>query len=246
MSLALTNLVIIPTYNEVENIEAIINAVLDQGDEFSILIVDDNSPDGTASKVKSHDLFLKRIFILERSAKLGLGSAYIEGFKYALSKRFDLIYEMDADFSHNPNTLKDLKQACIDGADIAVGSRYTKGGGIHNWTYERLALSFCASLYVRMITGMPVKDPTAGFVCYKRLVLESIDLDKVKFIGYAFQIEMKYTAWQKGFIIKEVPILFEDRKAGTSKMNTSIVSEAIKGVINLRFRALKGEFRKNT
>ncbi len=227
-------LVIIPTYNEIENIQKIIDAVLQQGEDYNVLIVDDNSPDGTADVVKNHTQFNQRIFILEREGKLGLGTAYIAGFKYGIKQGFEYILEMDADFSHDPNALPSLVKRCQSGADICVGSRYTKGGGIKNWSKYRLFLSFGASLYVRMLTSLPVKDPTAGFICYNRRVLQTIDLDKIKFIGYAFQIEMKYAAHTLGFNIEEEPIIFKDREEGTSKMNTSIVKEAMLGVLKMR------------
>ncbi len=237
-------LVIIPTYNEIENILSIIEAVMKQGDLFSVLIVDDNSPDGTGDAVKVLQEKNERIHLLQRKGKLGLGTAYIAGFKYGIEKGFDYIFEMDADFSHNPNDLNRLLQACKDqGADMAVGSRYVKGGNIKNWSKDRIVLSYGASLYVRTITWLPVNDPTAGFICYHRRVLEAIDLDKIKFIGYTFQIEMKYFAWSKGFKIVEVPITFVDRVKGNSKMNTNIVSEAILGVLKMRWRKATGYYK---
>ncbi len=231
------NLVIIPTYNEKENIEAIIGAVFDLTEEFDVLIVDDNSPDGTRDIVRR---LMKenqgRLHMEERAGKQGLGTAYIHGFKWALANNYDLIFEMDADFSHPPKKLEELLRACRDeGADIAVGSRYIKGGNIENWPLDRKALSYGASLYVRMITWIPCKDSTAGFVCYRRKVLETLDLDNIQFIGYAFQIEMKYKAWKLGFKIKEVPITFKDREKGQSKMSINIVNEAMLGVLQLRF-----------
>jgi dolichol-phosphate mannosyltransferase len=236
-------LVIIPTYNEIENIHSIIEAVMVQGDLFSVLIVDDNSPDGTGDVVKVLQEKNARIHLLQRKGKLGLGTAYIAGFKYGLEKGFDYIFEMDADFSHNPNDLNRLLHGCKElGADMAVGSRYVKGGNIKNWSKDRLLLSYGASLYVRTITWLPVNDPTAGFICYHRRVLEAIDLDKIKFIGYTFQIEMKYFAWSKGFKIIEVPITFVDREKGNSKMNTNIVSEAILGVLKMRWRKATGYY----
>jgi dolichol-phosphate mannosyltransferase len=236
-------LVIIPTYNEIENIRAIVAAALAQGDEFSVLIVDDNSPDGTADAVKEMQKTDQRIHLLQRSGKLGLGTAYIAGFRYGIEHKFDYIFEMDADFSHNPNDLKRLLQACVEqGGDVAVGSRYVKGGNIKNWSKDRIILSYGASLYVRFITWLPVNDPTAGFICYHRRVLEALDLDKIKFIGYTFQIEMKYYAYIKGFRIIEVPISFVDREKGQSKMNGKIVSEAIKGVIQMRWRKLQSYY----
>lgn len=229
-------LVIIPTYNEKENISLIIEAVLRLRPDIEMLIVDDGSPDGTADIVKELQKSESRIHLLQRNGKLGLGTAYITGFKWGLKVGFDYLLEMDADFSHPPHKVLELLHACEnDGADVAVGSRYTKGGGIKNWPLKRLALSYGASLYTRFITWMPIKDPTAGFVCYKRKVLETLDLDNIKFVGYAFQIEMKYKCWRKGYKIKEVPITFTDRVAGTSKMHGSIVKEAAMGVIKLRF-----------
>lgn len=228
-------LVIIPTYNEKENIENIIRKVCSLEGNFHILIVDDGSPDGTAGIVKSlQSEFSDRLHIAERSGKQGLGTAYIFGFKWALNKGYEYIFEMDADFSHNPDDLIRLYEACHNGADVSVGSRYTSGGKIKNWPFDRIFISYGASVYVRMITWMPVKDCTAGFVCYKRKVLEQLPLDKVQFIGYAFQIEMKYRAWKLGFKIKEVPITFVDRKEGVSKMSKGIVKEAIFGVWKMR------------
>jgi dolichol-phosphate mannosyltransferase len=236
-------LVIIPTYNEIENIEAIIAAVLEQNDDFDILIVDDGSPDGAGAKVKELQGNSNRIHILERSGKLGLGTAYLAGFRFGLENKYEYIFEMDADFSHPPKDLNNLYAACQNGADVAVGSRYTKGGGVKDWSNYRLMLSRGASLYVRMITFMPVMDPTAGFKCYRRKVLESIDLDKITSIGYAFQIEMKYAAYRNGFKIVEVPIIFADREKGTSKMDTSIIKEAITGVLNMRLKSFSGYYK---
>ena len=235
-------IVIIPTYNEIENIHSIIEAVLNQGMQFSVLIVDDNSPDGTGKVVKVLQDKDGRIHLIQRSGKLGLGTAYIAGFQYGLEYGFDFIFEMDADFSHNPNDLNRLQKKKKNGADISVGSRYVKGGNIRNWSKDRLALSFAASLYVRAVTWLPVKDPTAGFICYKRKVLESLEFAKIKFVGYTFQIEMKYYAWSKGFLIKEVPITFVDRVKGNSKMHANIVSEAIKGVLKMRWRKITGYY----
>ena len=240
-----SSLVIIPTYNEIENIEAIINAVMQLEGEFHVLIVDDNSPDGTAQKVKDEkDKYHGRLHLLSRKGKQGLGTAYIAGFRYAIKNGYDFIFEMDADFSHNPNDLLRLLKAVSSGeADVAIGSRYVGKGGIKNWPADRLILSFGASLYVRMITWMHIKDPTAGFICYRRKVLESLDLDRIKFIGYAFQIEMKYYCHQKGFKLVEIPITFTDRVLGKSKMDSSIISEAIKGVLSMRWKALKGYYK---
>lgn len=230
------SLVIIPTYNEKENIENIIRAVFGLKKEFHILVVEDNSPDGTAQIVKSLQTeFPDRLFILERKEKAGLGTAYIAGFKWALAHPYEYIFEMDADFSHNPNDLPKLYKACAeDGADLSVGSRYVSGVNVVNWPMGRVMLSFFASKYVRIITRMPVHDTTAGFVCYRRQVLRTIDLDNVRFKGYAFQIEMKFTAHKCGFKIAEVPVIFINREFGTSKMNTSIFGEAVFGVISMK------------
>jgi dolichol-phosphate mannosyltransferase len=231
-------LIIIPTYNEIENIEAITSTVLALSPDYHILVVDDGSPDATGAKVKSLiPQYEDRLFLIERTGKQGLGTAYIEGFKYGLAKGFDYIMEMDADFSHNPKDIPKLIEACSqEGIGMAVGSRYVKGGGFRNWSKYRLLLSYAASIYTRIITWMPVKDATAGFVVYKREVLEQMDLTKIKFIGYAFQIEMKYYCYSLGYKIKEVPIVFVDRVLGTSKMNSSIITEAILGVIQMRLR----------
>jgi dolichol-phosphate mannosyltransferase len=230
------SLVIIPTYNEKENIANIIAAVFALPTPFDVLIVDDGSPDGTADIVKNLQIIhTDRLFLLERKGKLGLGTAYIAGFRWGLARQYAYILEMDADFSHPPTDLPNLRALCASKkADVAVGSRYVKGGKVVNWPFDRLFLSYSASLYVRLITWMWVKDPTAGFVCYRREVLETINLDKIRFIGYAFQIEMKYTAFSLGFKIGEVPIIFKDREAGTSKMSTSIIKEAIFGVLAMR------------
>lgn len=229
-------IVIIPTYNEMENIARMIQAVMDLDGDFHILIVDDNSPDGTAEIVeKLIPDHMGRLFILNRPGKQGLGTAYIAGFKWALDKGYEYIFEMDADFSHNPNDLIRLYESCKeDGADVAIGSRYVKGGSVKNWPANRIFISYSASIYTRMITWMPVKDCTAGFICYNRKVLENIALDEVTFIGYAFQIEMKYRAWKKGFQLKEVPITFVDRKEGLSKMSKGIIKEAVFGVWKMR------------
>ena len=237
------SLVIIPTYNEIENIEAIIAAVLKQNDDFNILIVDDGSPDGTGAKVKEMQETNKKIHLIEREGKLGLGTAYIAGFNYGIKNEFDYIFEMDADFSHPPKDLNNLYEACRNGADLSIGSRYIKGGGVKNWSNFRLFLSRGASLYVRMVTFMPVMDPTAGFKCYRRKVLETIDFSKIKSIGYAFQIEMKYAAFRNGFKLAEIPIIFADREKGTSKMNSSIITEAIVGVLNMRLKSFSGYYK---
>lgn len=206
---------------------------------FDLLIVDDGSPDGTAELIKAKQiLYPERLFLLERPSKMGLGTAYITGFHWGIQKGYDYISEMDADFSHNPQDLVRLYRACAEqGADVAVGSRYVRGGKVANWPWDRIFLSYGASLYVRMITFLPVLDPTAGFVCYRRQVLETIDLDKIRFVGYAFQIEMKFAAFQLGFLIKEVPITFIDRVAGASKMSANIIQEAVLGVLNMRWRS---------
>ncbi len=234
-------LVIIPTYNEKENIELILRAVFQEEKNFHVLVVDDNSPDGTGNIVKSlMKEFPTQLFIEERKGKNGLGTAYIHGFKWALSKGYDYIIEMDADFSHDPKDLVRLYNACaIEGADVSVGSRYSIGVNVVNWSMKRVLLSYFASKYVRFITGIPVHDTTAGFVCYKREVLETIKLDKIKFVGYAFQIEMKFKAWKHGFSIKEVSVIFTDRTAGESKMSGGIVYEALFGVIKMKLRGLR-------
>lgn len=238
------SLVIIPTYNEIENVEAIIGAVLSvEGHNFDVLVVDDNSPDGTADAV---DRLIaergdERVNIIKRAGKMGLGTAYIAGFKWALAAGYDYVIEMDADFSHRPEDLVPLQRACAERCDVSVGSRYVSGVNVVNWPIGRVLMSYFASKYVRLITGMKVHDTTAGFVCYKRSVLEAIDLDKVEFKGYAFQIEMKFTAYKKGFKIEEVPIVFVNRKLGTSKMSGGIFSEALLGVVKLRLRACRGK-----
>ena len=238
-------IVLIPTYNEKENITAILHAVLGLSSDFHVLIIDDNSPDGTASIVESlMGKFLNRLFLLKRPGKQGLGTAYILGFKWALDHNYDYIFEMDADFSHNPNDLDRLLQACEKGADVAIGSRYVKGGETENWPIDRKIYSLGGSAYTRIITGMPIKDPTAGFVCYKNEVLANINLDAIKFIGYAFQIEMKFAAWKLGYKIKEVPITFVDRKIGTSKMSKGIIKEAMFGVLNMQWQSITGKFVK--
>lgn len=232
------SVVIIPTYNEKENIENIINAVFALPVMFDVLIIDDNSPDGTAAIVeRMQKQWDGRLHLLKRSGKLGLGTAYILGFKWCLNAGYEFIIEMDADFSHPPKKLLELRQACLDGADVAIGSRYVSGVNVVNWPMGRVIMSYYASAYVRIVTGMNVRDTTAGFVCYHRNVLEAIDLDKIHFKGYAFQIEMKFTAFKMGCRIKEVPIIFVNRVLGTSKMNSSIFGEAVFGVLQLRIRS---------
>lgn len=232
------SVVIIPTYNEKENIENIINAVFALPVMFDVLIIDDNSPDGTAAIVeRMQKQWDGRLHLLKRSGKLGLGTAYIMGFKWCLNAGYEFIIEMDADFSHPPKKLLELRQACLDGADVAIGSRYVSGVNVVNWPMGRVIMSYYASAYVRIVTGMNVRDTTAGFVCYRRNVLEAIDLDKIRFKGYAFQIEMKFTAFKMGCRIKEVPIIFVNRVLGTSKMNSSIFGEAVFGVLQLRIRS---------
>ena len=238
-------LLIIPTYNERENVASVIETVFSLQQNFHTLIIDDGSPDGTADIVKG--LFSKyegKLFLEEREGKLGLGTAYILGFRWALSRGYQYIFEMDCDFSHNPHDLDKLYKACkIGGADVAVGSRYVKGGNIENWPSIRVNLSKGASIYTRFITFMPIKDPTAGFVCYRREVLEAINLDQISFVGYAFQIEMKFASWKLGFKIKEVPITFIDRKYGISKMNKGIVKEGIYGVLKLKWMSMFKNYR---
>lgn len=232
------SVVIIPTYNEKENIENIINAVFALPVMFDVLIIDDNSPDGTAAIVeRMQKQWDGRLHLLKRSGKLGLGTAYIMGFKWCLNAGYEFIIEMDADFSHPPKKLLELRQACLDGADVAIGSRYVSGVNVVNWPMGRVIMSYYASAYVRIVTCMNVRDTTAGFVCYRRNVLEAIDLDKIRFKGYAFQIEMKFTAFKMGCCIKEVPIIFVNRVLGTSKMNSSIFGEAVFGVLQLRIRS---------
>ncbi len=236
-------LVIIPTYNEKENIAKIIAAVFSLPVRFEILVIDDGSPDGTADIVSGlMENHPNQLHLLKRKGKLGLGTAYIAGFKWGLERDYSHFFEMDADFSHNPKDLVRLYEACQSGGDLAVGSRYVKGGKLENWPFDRIFLSKGASFYVRLITWMPVMDPTAGFVCYTREVLSTIDLDKIQFVGYAFQIEMKYAARQKGFSIVEVPITFTDRIEGASKMSGGIVKEAIFGVLKMRLKALVGYY----
>lgn len=232
-------IVIIPTYNEIENIEAIIRAVFVLDTAFDVLVVDDNSPDGTAQKVQELQAeYPDRLFIEVRPGKSGLGTAYVHGFKWAIAKKYEYIFEMDADFSHNPQDLVKLHAACVKGADVAIGSRYVTGVNVVNWPLNRVLMSYYASAYVRTITGMTIRDATAGFICYKRKVLESVNLDRIKFVGYAFQIEMKYRAYANGFNIVEVPIIFTDRTKGESKMSNAIIKEAIFGVVALRIKRM--------
>ena len=239
-------LVIIPTYNEKDNIEKILYAVHNLNQNFHVLVIDDGSPDGTAEIVRQLQPKMNNtVFLEERRGKLGLGTAYILGFKWGISKGYNYIFEMDADFSHNPSDLPRLYDACkIGGADLAIGSRYVAGGGVTNWPWDRIALSKGASIYTRLITWMPISDPTAGFMCYKKEVLETINLEEIRFVGYAFQIEMKFATWKLGFKIKEVPIHFEDRKFGESKMSKGIVKEGILGVLKLRWHSLFTNYRK--
>lgn len=236
------SLVIIPTYNEIENIRDIVTEVMSLETNFHVLVVDDNSPDGTASEVKElQPKWSERLHLLEREGKHGLGTAYIAGFRYALAHGYDLIFEMDADFSHNPSDLIALHNTCENGFDLAIGSRYVTGVNVVNWPIGRVLMSYFASFYVRIVTGMPFLDSTAGFKCYKRQVLETIDMDRIKFIGYVFQIEMKFLTWKHGFKIKEVPIVFTDRTKGQSKMSSSIFKEAFFGVLQMKIRSF---FRK--
>ncbi|MEL0651508.1 polyprenol monophosphomannose synthase [Algibacter sp. TI.3.09] len=234
------SVVIIPTYNEIENIEAIITAVFAQSDDIHVLVVDDNSPDLTPLKVKElQGVFTNRLFLEVRKEKSGLGTAYIHGFRWAIHKKYDYIFEMDADFSHNPTDLIKLYNACAEeGAGVSIGSRYKTGVNVVNWPMNRVLMSYGASKYVRIITGMQIHDTTAGFVCYKREVLEAIDLNTIKFIGYAFQIEMKFKAYLKQFKIIEVPVIFTDRTKGVSKLSGGIISEAIFGVITMKLKSL--------
>ena len=243
----MSNLVIIPTYNEKENIEAIITAVMELPIEYHVLVIDDGSPDGTANIVKElmANKFVDKLHIIERSGKLGLGTAYIAGFKWAIKHQYDYIFEMDADFSHNPQDLLKLYDACANqGADVAIGSRYVSGVNVVNWPMGRVLMSYFASKYVRFVLGMKVHDTTAGFVCYRREVLETIELDKIRFKGYAFQIEMKFTAYKCGFRIQEVPIIFVNRVLGTSKMSGGIFSEALLGVIQLKINSWRRKYPK--
>ncbi|QHI37132.1 Polyprenol monophosphomannose synthase [Kordia antarctica] len=233
-------IIVIPTYNEIENIEAIIEAVFAQEKAFHILIVDDNSPDGTYKEVeKLQEKYPTQLFLERRKAKTGLGTAYIHGFRWALARDYEYIFEMDADFSHNPTDLIRLYNACAnDGADVAIGSRYVKGVNVVNWPMNRVLMSYFASKYVRFITGIPIHDTTAGFICYHRKVLETIGLDNIRFVGYAFQIELKFKAWKHDFNIKEVSVIFTDRTKGESKMDSSIFSEAVFGIIKMKVRSM--------
>jgi dolichol-phosphate mannosyltransferase len=242
----LEKLVIIPTYNERENIGPILKAIFNLQQDFHVLVIDDGSPDGTADIIRQlQPQFNNTVFLEERKGKLGLGTAYIHGFKWGIRKGYNYIFEMDADFSHNPSDLPRLYNACKnEGADVAIGSRYVKGGGIRNWPWDRIFLSKGGSLYTRIILWMPVHDQTAGFMCYRREVLEAMNLEEIHFVGYAFQIEMKFVAWKLGFRLKEVPIQFEDRKFGESKMSKSIVKEGILGVLKLRWYSLFTNYRR--
>lgn len=233
------SLIIIPTYNEIENIEALIRRIFTLPRSFHLLIIDDNSPDGTAAKVQGlQEEYRGQLHLLQRKGKLGLGTAYIRGFKYALAHHYQFVFEMDADFSHNPLDLLRLYDACAhEGYDMAIGSRYVKGVNVVNWPMARVLMSFFASYYVRFITGLPIHDSTAGFICFRRKVLETIELDNIRFVGYAFQIEMKFTTWKWGFRIKEVPIIFTDRDKGESKMSRNIFKEAIFGVIQMKIKS---------
>lgn len=239
-------IVIIPTYNEKDNIEAIINAVFSLGLGYHILVIDDGSPDGTADIVKSlMQAHPTELFLEERKGKLGLGTAYIHGFKWCLAKQYQFIFEMDADFSHDPNDLERLYLACYkDGAQVAIGSRYVAGGQTENWPLDRQLYSRGGALYTKLLTWMPIQDPTAGFVCYTREVLEAINFDMIAFVGYAFQIEMKFAAWKLGFRIKEIPIIFRDRKIGVSKMNKGIIKEGVLGVISIQWQSMFKNYRK--
>ena len=240
------NLVIIPTYNEKGNIDRMINKVFSLQVPFDLLIIDDNSPDGTADIVKEmQEQYKDRLFIIEREGKLGLGTAYIRGFKWALEHNYDFIFEMDADFSHNPEDLPRLYNACVkENADVVIGSRYKNGANVVNWPIGRIILSYYASKYVSFITGMKVNDATAGFKCYRRRVLEAINFDKIRFKGYAFQIEMKFSSWKHGFKIIEIPIIFTNRQIGTSKMSGGIFNEALWGVIGMKLRSLTRKYKK--
>lgn len=241
----MSNIVIIPTYKEKENIEAIIKSISSLNTSFDILIIDDNSPDGTAGIVKNMQLTFPNLHIVERPGKMGLGTAYVAGFKWALENGYDYIYEMDADFSHDPRDLERLFKACKDGgADVAIGSRYISGVNVVNWPLARVIMSYTASIYVRIVTGMRVMDTTAGFMCYKREVLENIKPDHIRSVGYGFQIEMKFTAWKLGYKIVEVPIVFTDRKLGASKMTGGIFNEALWGVLKMKGRSMFTKYQK--
>jgi dolichol-phosphate mannosyltransferase len=242
----LSNLVIIPTYNERENVEAILRAVFALPEPFHVLIVDDGSPDGTAGIVRGlQSAFPGQLHLLERHGKLGLGTAYIAGFRWGLERDYAYFFEMDADFSHNPSDLIRLLAKCRnEGADVAVGSRYVRGGQVENWPADRIILSYGASLYTRIMLWMPVADPTAGFICYRREVLQAIDLERIRFVGYAFQIEMKYAAYTLGFKVREVPITFKDREKGQSKMSLKIIREAVLGVLQMHWRSWFRSYRK--
>lgn len=240
------SIVIIPTYNEKENIERMIHKVFALPHDFHLLIVDDGSPDGTGLIIKALQCdYSERLFLVERTGKLGLGTAYIHGFKWAVERHYDYIFEMDADFSHNPDDLLRLRQECVEGADAVIGSRYIKGVNVVNWPMSRVLMSYFASVYVRFITGIVIQDSTAGFMCYKRRVLETIDLDKIKFVGYAFQIEMKFTAIQHGFNVVEIPIIFTDRTVGTSKMSKGIFREAVFGVLQMKVNSWFRKYSTN-
>lgn len=240
-------LVIIPTYNEKENIGKMIDTILSLAADYHILVVDDGSPDGTAGIVKTLQKNQPdRLFIVERSGKQGLGTAYIHGFKWALSHDYGFAFEMDADFSHNPADLITLHKACLNGADMAIGSRYVSGVNVVNWPMGRVLMSYFASIYVRLVTGMKIYDTTSGFKCYRRAVLETIEFDKIRFKGYAFQIEMKFTAWKHGFNIAEVPIIFTDRREGTSKMSGGIFNEALWGVLRIKLRSFFRTYKQKT
>ncbi|EMY81136.1 polyprenol monophosphomannose synthase [Psychroflexus gondwanensis] len=236
-------LVIIPTYNEIENIEKVLRNIFSQSVDFDILVVDDSSPDKTWALVQElQEEFKNRLHLEIRKSKSGLGKAYLHGFRWALERSYDYIFEMDADFSHNPNDLIRLYNTCVkDDFDMSIGSRYIKGVNVVNWPMKRVLLSWLASKYVKIITGLPIEDTTAGFICYHRKVLEDIDLNKIKFVGYAFQIEMKFKAYKKGFKIKEIPVIFTDRTKGKSKMNTGIIKEAVFGVMSLKLKSLLGK-----
>jgi dolichol-phosphate mannosyltransferase len=239
------SLVIIPTYNEIENIEMMIQKVMSFPDFFHVLIIDDGSPDGTANKVKElQNQFTDRLHLIERSGKLGLGTAYLKGFEWGLKNGYEYLYEMDCDFSHNPEDLIRLREAVLNGADVVVGSRYVKGGDVKNWDTKRIILSKGASLYTRLITGLPVYDTTAGFVCYKKAFLEILDFKKIVFKGYAFQIQMKFAAYSLGFKIKEIPITFKDRELGVSKLSSNIIKEAIFGVLKIKWDSFFNTYKK--